>query len=75
MCIVYNIKNNQLTPKGYGITPWLSMGYQNTFITAAMVGLAIYMSFLIVVKFGKSWRNSSRAVYWKYVESSVMPVV
>jgi hypothetical protein len=51
------------------------MGYQNTFVTAAMVGLAIYLSFLIVVKFGKSWRRASTVPYWRYVESSVMPVV
>ncbi|KAF9230718.1 hypothetical protein BU15DRAFT_83279 [Melanogaster broomeanus] len=35
---------------GYGITPWLNMGYQNTFISAAFVGLAITMTFLIVGK-------------------------
>jgi hypothetical protein len=30
------------------------MGYQNTFISAGFVGLAITMTFLIVIKWGKS---------------------
>lgn len=48
------------------------MGYQNTFVTAAMVGLLFYASFFVVIKFGKSWRASSRAAYWGYVETSVI---
>lgn len=38
-----------------------------------MVGMAIYSSFLIVVKYGKSWRKASRKTYWRYVETNVMP--
>lgn len=57
--------------KGYGITPWLGMGLQNTFITAGMVGLAVNASFLIVIRWGKSWRKASARRYWDFVESSV----
>ncbi|KAH0832878.1 major facilitator superfamily domain-containing protein [Lanmaoa asiatica] len=56
--------------RGYGITPWLQMGYQNTFISAAFVGLAITMTFLVVIKWGKDWRVASRKRYWVYVASS-----
>ncbi|KAL1404950.1 hypothetical protein Q8F55_008562 [Vanrija albida] len=67
------IRNSLSFAIGYGITPWLNMGLQNTFITAAMVGMLIYGSFFIVIKFGKGWRKASRESYWRMVESSVMP--
>ncbi|KAF9231344.1 hypothetical protein BU15DRAFT_19868, partial [Melanogaster broomeanus] len=44
------VRNTLSFAIGYGITPWLNMGYQNTFISAAFVGLAITMTFLIVGK-------------------------
>ncbi|OCF54589.1 hypothetical protein L486_07721 [Kwoniella mangroviensis CBS 10435] len=67
------VRNSMGFAIGYGITPWLdSMGYQNTFITAAMIGLAAYVSFLPVVRWGKSWRKASRELYWKYVEEGVL---
>jgi hypothetical protein len=55
-----------------GSTPWLHMGYQNTFISAGFVGLAITMTFLIVIKWGKSWRRASRKKYWKYVATGTI---
>lgn len=58
--------------QGYGITPWLYMGYQNTFISAGFVGLAITMTFLIVIKWGKSWRRASRKKYWEYVATGTI---
>jgi hypothetical protein len=48
------------------------MGLQNTFVSAAVIALVINCSFLAVIKWGKSWRASSRAVYWRYVESSAI---
>jgi hypothetical protein len=61
-------KQNSLSfAVGYGITPWLDLGLQNTFISAAMVGMAVYASFLIVIKYGKSWRSQSRVAYWAIV--------
>lgn len=57
----------------YGITPWVvNMGYQNSFIVAALVGMVVYLSFLPVIKWGKGWRKASRVSYWAYVRSSVM---
>lgn len=57
---------------GYGITPWITnTGLQNTFIAAAFISMACNGTFLIVVKFGKSWRNKHKAAYWKYVQEAV----
>lgn len=67
------IRNSLSFGIGYAITPWLNMGLQNTFITAAFACMAVILSFLIMVKWGKTFRKRSRASYWKYVESSVMP--
>ncbi|GMK54262.1 hypothetical protein CspeluHIS016_0108480 [Cutaneotrichosporon spelunceum] len=67
------IRNSLSFAIGYGITPWLNMGLQNTFITAAMVGMALYGSFVIMTKWGRRFRKHSRKSYWNYVASSVMP--
>ncbi len=48
----------------------MTIGLQNTFISAAIVGLVVNASFLIVIKWGKTWRKASRKTYWKYVEKS-----
>jgi MFS family permease len=67
------IRNSLSFGIGYAITPWLNMGLQNTFIVAAFASMVVLLSFLIMVKWGKSFRNRSKTSYWKYVESSVMP--
>lgn len=67
------IRNSLSFGIGYAITPWLNMGLQNTFITAAFASLGVILTFLIMVKWGKMFRSKSRFSYWKYVESSVMP--
>ncbi|BEJ11927.1 hypothetical protein CspHIS471_0203870 [Cutaneotrichosporon sp. HIS471] len=67
------IRNSLSFAIGYGITPWLNMGLQNTFITAAMVGMTLYSSFVIMTTWGKKFRKGSSKSYWRYVESSVMP--
>ncbi|BEJ15009.1 hypothetical protein CspHIS471_0407760 [Cutaneotrichosporon sp. HIS471] len=67
------IRNSLSFGIGYAITPWLNIGLQNTFITAAFACMAVILSFLIMVKWGKTFRKRSRKSYWKYVESSVMP--
>ncbi|EGO24214.1 hypothetical protein SERLADRAFT_437830 [Serpula lacrymans var. lacrymans S7.9] len=67
MMAVIIVRNTLSFVIGYGITPWLHMGYQNTFISAAFVGLAITMTFMIVIRWGKSWRMASRKIYWSYV--------
>lgn len=67
------IRNSLSFGIGYAITPWLDMGLQNTFILAAFACMAVVLSFLIMVKWGKKFRANSRVSYWKYVETSVMP--
>lgn len=67
------IRNSLSFAIGYGITPWLDMGLQNTFITAAFVGMALYGSFVIMTTWGKRARKASRKSYWRYVQSSTMP--
>ncbi|KAL1404973.1 hypothetical protein Q8F55_008586 [Vanrija albida] len=67
------VRNTMSFAVSYGITPWVvNMGYQNAFIVAALVGMAVYLSFLPVIKWGKGWRKASRVSYWAYVRSSVM---
>ncbi|GBE86769.1 hypothetical protein SCP_1000110 [Sparassis crispa] len=69
MMAVIIVRNTLSFAIGYGITPWLHIGYQNTFISAAFVGLAITMTFLVVIRWGKSWRARSSKAYWAYVAS------
>jgi hypothetical protein len=50
------------------ITPWIGdLGYQNCFISAAFIGLTVSAVFLIMVKWGKSFRVRSREKYWALV--------
>lgn len=59
--------------QNYGITPWLGIGLQNCFISAAFIGLAFNALFVLVIFKGKAWRADSRATYWRYVETSLRP--
>ncbi|CAK7243288.1 MAG: hypothetical protein STHCBS139747_004805 [Sporothrix thermara] len=53
----------------YGITPWLdNLGLQNTFVSAAMTGLAANAVFIAMLVFGKRLRARSRVAYWALVE-------
>jgi hypothetical protein len=66
-CII--IRNTMSFAIGYGITPWLdNLGTQDCFISAAFVGLAICSVFLLVIKWGKGWRESKAAQYWAIVK-------
>ncbi|PVH72653.1 MFS general substrate transporter [Cadophora sp. DSE1049] len=72
MVTVILIRNTMSFAVGYGITPWVvDMGYQNAFILAAFAGLAQVMTFLVVVKWGKSWRVRTKDRYFRYVRESV----
>ncbi|KAJ4391132.1 hypothetical protein N0V93_004747 [Gnomoniopsis smithogilvyi] len=65
-CII--VRNTMSFAIGYGITPWLdALGYQNCFISVAFVGLAVCSVFLVMIKFGKGFRESSRVKYWEEV--------
>lgn len=63
-CIL--IRNTMSFAIGYGITPWLeNLGYQNCFLSAAFVALAICSMFLVMIAWGKTFRESRRTQYWK----------
>lgn len=69
-CIL--IRNTMSFAIGYGITPWLeNLGYQNCFVSAAMVGLAICSGFLVMIKWGKTFRETKRVEYWREVSKRV----
>ncbi|KAK7751017.1 hypothetical protein SLS62_007002 [Diatrype stigma] len=69
-CIL--IRNTMSFAIGYGITPWLeNLGYQNCFVSAAMVGLAICSGFLVMIKWGKTFREMKRVEYWREVSKRV----
>jgi hypothetical protein len=71
MVTVIIIRNTMSFAIGYGITPWVTdMGYQNAFILAAFAGLAQVLTFLAVVKWGKSWRDGTKKRYYRFVKES-----
>ncbi|RDW70074.1 MFS transporter-like protein [Coleophoma crateriformis] len=71
MVTVIIIRNTMSFAVSYGITPWVTnMGYQNAFILAAFAGLAQVLTFLVVVKWGKSWRDKTKGRYYEYVKES-----
>ena len=50
------------------ITPWVkNLGYQNCFISAAFIGMACAAVFLVMIKWGKTFRSQSREKYWDIV--------
>ena len=54
----------------YAITPWYTnMGLQNCFVTAGMVSIVCTLTFLFMIKYGKSLRRSSAQRYLKYIAS------
>lgn len=66
------IRNMMSFAIGYGITPWINgMGIQNTFITACFIAIACICTFLIMVVWGKKWRDQHKASYWRYVQEAL----
>lgn len=54
---------------GYGVTPWVTnLGLRNAFIVAACAGIAQILTFLIFIKYGKTFRKNSTQRYFKYVK-------
>lgn len=71
MITVIIIRNTMSFAVNYGVTPWITnMGYQNAFILAAFAGLAQVLTFLLVVRYGKGWRERSKGRYYRYVVES-----
>ncbi|KAK8158883.1 major facilitator superfamily domain-containing protein [Phyllosticta citrichinensis] len=63
------VRNTMSFAIGYGITPWVDgMGLEKCFITAAFVGLAQCLTFLLMVKWGKGLRRDGAGRYVHYVE-------
>ncbi|RDK44262.1 MFS general substrate transporter [Aspergillus phoenicis ATCC 13157] len=71
MASVILVRNTMSFAMGYGITPWVNhLGYQNCFISAAFVGMACAAVFLVMIKWGKTFRMQSREKYWRIVEEN-----
>ena len=68
MITVIVIRNTMAFNVSYGITPWIvDLGYQNTYVSAAFIAMACSLVFLVMVKWGKGFRENSRVRYWRYV--------
>jgi len=68
MTTVILVRNTMSFAIGYGITPWLdNLGLQNCFISAAFIGMAASSAFLIMIVWGKKFRERSRVKYWNLV--------
>ncbi|KAI0019462.1 major facilitator superfamily domain-containing protein [Xylariomycetidae sp. FL0641] len=66
------VRNTMSFAIGYGITPWVDgLGYQNCFVSVAFVGLAICSVFLVMVKWGKNFREAKRLQYWQEVRKRI----
>ncbi|GIC92654.1 putative MFS transporter [Aspergillus udagawae] len=71
MASVILVRNTMSFAMGYGITPWLEdLGYQNCFVSAAFIGMAISAVFLVMIKWGKTFRARSRDKYWSIVREN-----
>ncbi|KAE8354139.1 putative MFS transporter [Aspergillus coremiiformis] len=68
MTSIILVRNTMSFAIGYGITPWIdNLGYQNCFISAAFIGMACAAVFLVMIKYGKTFRMRSRERYWNLV--------
>ncbi|KAI9044559.1 putative MFS transporter [Aspergillus affinis] len=71
MASIILVRNTMSFAIGYGITPWINnLGYQNCFISAAFIGMACSAVFLVMIRWGKTFRTRSREKYWKLVEEN-----
>ncbi|KAH8433690.1 putative MFS transporter [Aspergillus melleus] len=68
MSSIILVRNTMSFAIGYGITPWINnLGYQNCFISAAFIGMTCSAVFLVMIRWGKTFRTRSREKYWKLV--------
>ncbi|KAK1140951.1 hypothetical protein N8T08_009697 [Aspergillus melleus] len=68
MSSIILVRNTMSFAIGYGITPWINnLGYQNCFISAAFIGMTCSAIFLVMIRWGKTFRTRSREKYWKLV--------
>lgn len=72
MVVVILIRNLMSFGLSYGITPWFkNEGLKKCFGEAAGVAFGCCVTFLIFVKWGKQMRNSTKHVYWDFVQQSI----
>ncbi|GAB1730824.1 hypothetical protein NU195Hw_g1757t1 [Hortaea werneckii] len=72
MTTVMLIRNTMSFAIGYGITPWVDdLGYEDCFVSAAFVGLAIGAVFLLMTWKGKHLREMHRTRYWDLVQKHI----
>jgi MFS family permease len=63
------VRNTMGFAFSYGVTPWIERcGVQNTYIALAFLGMFFWGLCFFFVYFGKRFRESSAAAYWKLVE-------
>jgi hypothetical protein len=68
MTTVIIVRNTMSFAIGYGITPWVeNLGLQNCFVSAAFIGMVASSAFLIMIVWGKKFRENSRVEYWNLV--------
>lgn len=71
MATVIIVRNTMSFAIGYGITPWIdNIGYQNCFISAAFVGLAACLAFVVMIIWGKSFRQRRSEDYWRLARNA-----
>lgn len=62
------IRNTLSFAVNYAITPWLTaMGYQNTYITVAVIGFVWNASLFGMVRYGRRMREATAERYWRDV--------
>ncbi len=72
MATVIIVRNTMSFAIGYGITPWVDhLGYQNCFISAAFIGMAACLAFVVMIKWGKTFREQKKTLYWDLAARSI----
>ncbi|KAH8891553.1 major facilitator superfamily transporter [Thozetella sp. PMI_491] len=65
------IRNTLSFAINYAITPWLNAsGYQNTYITVAVIGFLWNASLFVMVRYGRKLRESTAQRYWRNMEKA-----
>lgn len=68
MATIILVRNTMSFAIGYGITPWVNnLGYQNCFISAAFIGMLACLAFVIMLFWGKWFRQRSAKTYKELV--------
>ncbi|QNP97261.1 YALIA101S01e15324g1_1 [Yarrowia lipolytica] len=72
MVVVILIRNLMSFGLSYGITPWfMNEGLKKCFGEAAGVSFGCCVTMFIFIKWGKQMRNSSKKIYWRFVQESI----